>query len=155
MPVSSTAAMANLSAFWYAASATASTTRRVRSRSKAANAVAAQRARASIMRARGAHGGSVRRASAAAALMGVPRTARPSSRPPRLRRRAGGVAERLADGHGGAVEDLVDEIRAEENAGLELEDARVEGREDRPHAVLVEPSHDELGALRVVELEAH
>ena len=43
MPVSSTAAIANLSAFWYAASATASTTRCVRSRSRSANAVAAQR----------------------------------------------------------------------------------------------------------------
>src|SRR3954453_12267855 len=154
MPVSSTAAVPNLSAFWYAASATASTTRRVRSQSKAANAVAAQRARASIMRARGAPGGSVRTASAAA-LTGGPRGARPSLRPHPLPRRAGGVAERLADGHGGAVEDLVHEVGAEEDARLELEHPRVEGGEDRPHAVLVESAHAELGALGVVELEAH
>ena len=68
MPVSSTAALANLSAFWYATSATASTTRRVRSPSNVANAVAAQRARASIMRARGAPGGSGAAAPIGAAL---------------------------------------------------------------------------------------
>src|SRR3954453_16037327 len=155
MPVSSTADMANLSAFWYAASATASTTRRVRSRSKPANAVAAQRARPSIMRARAAPGGSDGTVSTAAALIrGGLRSGR-RSRDRRLARRGRGVAQRLADGDRGAVEDLVDEVRPQQDARLELEHARVERREDRPHPVLVEAAHDELGALGMVELESH
>src|SRR5215213_10319484 len=153
MPVSSTAAVANLSAFWYAASATASTTRRVRSRSKAANAVAAHRARSSIIRARGAPGGSA--GTASTTLMDGPPRPRQKSRDRRLARRAGNVAQRLADGDRGAVEDLVHQVGPEQDPRLELEHPRIEGREDRPDAVLVEPAHDELGALRVVELEPH
>src|SRR3954447_55814 len=156
MPVSSTAATANLSAFWYAASATASTTRRVRSRSKPANAGAAQRARARLIRARAAPGGSARTASTVAALTGdVLRGRTRPSRDRRLTGRARGVTQRLPDRDRGVVEDLVDEVGAEQDPGLELQDARVERREDRPHAVLVQAAHDELGALRMAELEAH
>src|SRR3954452_16450007 len=153
MPVSSTAAVANLSAFWYAASATASTTCRVRSRSKPANAVAAHRARSSIIRARGAPGGSP--ATASTTLTGGAPRPRRRSRDRRLARRARDVAQRLADGDRGAVEDLVDQVGPEQDPRLELEHPRVERREDRPYALLIEPAHDELGALGVGELEPH
>ena len=59
----------------------------------------------------------------------------------------------LADRDLGAVEQLLGELWLHENARLELEHLRVEGREDRPHPVLVEVTHDELGALGVVKLK--
>src|SRR5690606_18820745 len=42
-----------------------------------------------------------------------------------------------------------------QDARLELQHARVEGREDRPHTVLVKMTHDRLGAFGMVELQAH
>src|SRR5215831_14434992 len=62
-----------------------------------------------------------------------------------------GLADRGLD----AVEDLSAQLMRLEHARLELQHARVEGREDRPDAVLVERLHHVHGALRMVEFQAH
>ena len=54
-----------------------------------------------------------------------------------------------ADRDLGAVEQLLDDLGLQQDAGLELQHPRVERREDRPDAVLVQVLHHVLGALRV------
>ena len=97
---------------------------------------------ASIMRARGAPGGSERAASTMLMPAAPPRSGGGSASAWPI---ATAVRSRISSTIAGP----------EQDPGLELQHARVERREDRPHAVLVQPAHDELRALRVVELEPH
>src|SRR4030095_11645104 len=60
-----------------------------------------------------------------------------------------------ADGALHALQELLAQGGGHQHAGLELQDAGVEGGEDSPHPVLVEMLHHRLGAFGVVELETH
>ena len=76
---------------------------------------------------------------------------RPSDRRARSRPRppvAAGVVTCQQHRHLQAVEELLAEVGLHQYPGLELEDPRVERREDRPHSLLVEGLHHVPGALR-------
>src|SRR5215831_16333075 len=66
-----------------------------------------------------------------------------------------GVAGGEADGVLGAVEQFLAQRGRYQHARLVLQHPGVEGGEDRPDPGLIQPPHDELGALRVVELQPH
>ena len=61
---------------------------------------------------------------------------------------------RLAHRHVEAVQHVVAQLAAQQQARFELQHTGIQRREDRPHAVLVQLAHHELGALGVVELQA-
>src|SRR5690606_25361154 len=61
----------------------------------------------------------------------------------------------LADGDLHPPQEVLAQRLGHQDARLELQHARVEGREDRPHTVLVKMTHDRLGAFGMVELQAH
>src|SRR6516164_8041530 len=68
---------------------------------------------------------------------------------------SGRVVAGLADGHLGSFQQFLAQTRGQQDARLVLQHTGIEGGEDGPHPVFVQPLHDELGALRVAELQAH